>query len=172
MDLDLELPARREKVCSIFYLQNSPVWKPSSDTTRPSTLPSRLSARLMRTGVPSSSALSRLETQLVTLGTATTAALPAGTRCIQNNIAGTIASNVDIGATTFTLDVSKFCIYNIQGHYAHYAHYAHGGWVGVMITPRLRPCIGVIFFKHHLQHPAQRRHPCDGRVCWCASDAG
>jgi hypothetical protein len=48
-----------------------------------------------------------LNTQLVTLAAATTVAIPAGTRCIQDNVAGTTASNVDIGATTFTLDVSK-----------------------------------------------------------------
>jgi hypothetical protein len=48
-----------------------------------------------------------LNTQLVTLAAATTVAIPAGTRCIQDNVAGTTASNVNIGATTFTLDVSK-----------------------------------------------------------------
>jgi hypothetical protein len=48
-----------------------------------------------------------LETQLVTLTTPTTDALPAGTRCIQQNIAGTIASNVAVGDSTFTIDVSK-----------------------------------------------------------------
>jgi hypothetical protein len=48
-----------------------------------------------------------LNTQLVTLAAATTVAIPAGTRCIQDSVAGTTASNVNIGATTFTLDVSK-----------------------------------------------------------------